>query len=192
MAGYDYYKKRLEPSIENKIFLSLMYASHITDRVAAVFKQGGEITYASGVDVFKPDEDADWMEAAAEELTKSKDIEALFVVRKIWAFSPNVADEEIDDWTKPIYKHPDSMEVFEAALLTRIYAVEWTVTYTAQGKHLSVDDVYLTREDYRFDDRFLKLEEKEEGRGILEGVVLKQKPEERGKVVGFIGPQKLD
>ena len=187
MAGYEYYKTRLEPSIDNKIFIALMYASHLSDRVAAVFTKGGDINYASGVDVFKREEDVDWVEAAAEELTKEHDAEAIFVVRKVWAFSPNVADEEIEDWTKPIYKHPDSLEVFEAALLTRIYIVEWTVTFTTKEKNLIVDEVYLTNEESRFDDRFKKLDNGDEKK-LAKTVNSKEK----GKIAGFIGPKSID
>ena len=188
MARYDYYKKRLEPSSENKVFLALMYASYASDRVAAVFTAGGEINYASGVDVFKPENDVDWIEAAAAELTKNKEAEAIYVVRKVWAFSSNVADEEVEDWDKPIHKHPDAIEVFEVALLTRIYLTEWTVTYTAQGKGLIIDEVYFISDEYRFDDRFLKLvDDKSEKDAAKDGPDVQKKTEERGKVVGFIG-----
>ncbi len=188
MVGYEYYKTRLEPSSENKIFVALMYASHMSDRVAAVFTEGGDIDYASGVDVFKRQEDIDWVDAAAGELTKNKEAEAIFVVRKVWAFSANVDDEEIDDWDKPIHKHPDSIEVFEAALMTRIYLVEWTVTFTVAGKNnIVIDDVYLTSDVSRFDDRFKKLDNGDEKK-----IVKKlSKSTEEGKVVGFIGPKKM-
>jgi hypothetical protein len=191
VAGYEYYKKRLEPSSENKVFVALMYASHLSDRVAAVFTKGGEINYASGMDVFKREEDADWIEAAANELTR-EETEAIYVVRKVWAFSSNVADEEIEDWDKPIWKHPDSLEVFEVALMTRIFLTQWTVTFTARGKNLTIDDVYETEDVHRLDDRFLKLEIKEDEKAEKAARDKNSKETEEGKVVGFIGPRNIN
>ena len=77
------------------------------------------------------------------------------IARPSYAFSPNVADAEIDLWEKPIKDHPNSIRILEMVAATRKGSRHWIANYeiSTSGVSFSVFEIDFTNSiDPRFAD----------------------------------------